>query len=173
MDIWNDILSFSIPALIVFLAVFLVIRRFFKHEEEVRRYQTIMSNQKVTVPLRFRAYERIILFLERMSPDTLVIRHQTPEMTSMQLLVVLQNAIREEYEHNLSQQLYVSTEAWNMVKSAKEGMMKHFNSCATKLDPKSSAFELSKLIIETYHNIPNPPTKTAIAFIKKEIQSFF
>lgn len=173
MEIWKEIISFSIPALIVFLAVFLVMRRFFKHEEEVRRYQTIMSNQKVTVPLRFRAYERMILFLERMSPDTLVIRLQTPDMTSMQLLLALQNAIREEYEHNLSQQLYISNEAWGLVKSAKEGMMKHFNSCATGIDPKSSAFELSKLIIETYHNIPNPPTKLAIIFLKKEIQSYF
>lgn len=173
MPDWDNILYIILPALMVFIAVMLVLNRFFKNEEANRRFQAAMSNKDVTTPLRFRAYERMILFLERMTPDNLALRVQTPEMTSLQLLMAMQNAIREEYEHNLSQQLYLSNEGWSMVVTAKEGMLKLFNSCATQVDPKMPAFVLSKTIIETYHNEVNPPTKSAINFLKKEIKNYF
>ena len=170
---WEKILYIILPALMVFVAVMLVLNRFFKNEESNRRFQAAMANKDVTTPLRFRAYERMILFLERMSPDNLTLRVQTPEMTALQLLMAMQNAIREEYEHNLSQQLYLTNQGWAMVVTAKEGMLKFFNSCATKIDPKMPAFALSKIIIESYHNEANPPTKSAINFLKKEIKNYF
>ena len=78
------------------------------------------------------AYERLVLFLERMNPDNLVLRCYEPTMDSKLLKDVMVQNIRNEFEHNLSQQLYISNEAWALIKNAKEEMISTINTVFTK-----------------------------------------
>jgi hypothetical protein len=114
-----DILKITIPALLVFLAGYLALSAMIRNDANRRRLELMLNNQKVTLPLRLQAYERLTLFLERISPESLIVRVNKAGMSAQKLQTALLESIRAEWEHNLSQQLYVSHEAWELVKNAK------------------------------------------------------
>jgi small-conductance mechanosensitive channel len=82
-------------------------------------------------------------------------------------------AIRSEYDHNISQQVYISPKAWEMVKNARSQIVKVINTAAEQTDPAAPAIELSKKIIEGIGEFPKSPTQSAIDFVKNEIQAMF
>lgn len=168
---WSEILKIILPAALVFLATYVTMSRFFENEEAKRNFDIKKDNHKTSYPTRLRAYERLILFLERTIPERLIPRVLTSEMPAREFQSVLIKTIREEFEHNLSQQLYVSDEVWNMVSSAKEGLTKLVNMSAASIPQDAGAIELSKKILDAYSSIGEAPTETTIAYLKKEVRT--
>lgn len=166
-------LKYIIPALLVWGASYATQKRFFKQEDNRRSFELKHSNLKVTTPLRFRAYERMVLFLERITPENLVIRVQKHDMNAMQLHTELLKAIRMEYDHNISQQLYVSPEAWALVITAKESVIKLLNTTVSGINPQLPALELSKSFIEDYYDGKQSPLDIAKKQLQKEITQYF
>ena len=134
---------------------------------------TRKSIANTVTPIKLGAYERLVLFLERTSPDSLIMRVQRNDMTNMDLQRALLNNIRQEYEHNYSQQLYVSNQASIVVKNAKESITQLINMSAAQVDPNENSTKLAMLIIETYYSVENPPAKIAIDFLRTELKSYF
>lgn len=170
---FGEIVKFTLPSLIVFFTAFYVLRLMIKKEQENKRIEIVMNNQKMITPLRLQAYERIILFLERISPNSIVMRLQTPTMTVQQLQKEMLVIIRTEFEHNLSQQLYVSIEAWEEVKIAKEKTIKIINSLCDELKPTDNAMQLSQLLFEELIEMEQTPTQKAINSLKEEIRILY
>lgn len=168
----NEILIATLPALLVAGAVLASIQVMLKKDKDIRRSQILMANQKTITPIRLQAYERIILLLERLGPESLVMRTMKKDMTVRQLQNALLTTIRQEYEHNLSQQIYMSPEAWSHLKNAKENLTQLINVAAMRLKPESPAMKLSTAIIEMHSKAEEQPLENAIAFIKKEINNF-
>lgn len=168
-----EILKITIPSLIVFLTAYYVLRTVLQKENELRKIQIVLQNQKIITPLRLQAYERILLFLERISPNSVIIRLQTPNMTVGQLHKEMLIIIRTEFEHNLSQQLYLSINAWEEVRNAKEKTIKLVNSCMDGLDPNADALLLSQRIFESLIEIEKSPTQEAIIFLKEEVKLLY
>ena len=164
-----EILKYTIPALIVFLTAYFILRESLKKEKERGKFEIVLQNQKIALPIRLQAYERLTLFLERITPDSLIIRTNQPGMTSAQLHHHMLKTIRAEYEHNLSQQIYVSQEAWELVKNARAGVIKLINSSADKIKPKEPANKLSNLIFERIMEVEKHPTQIAINYLKEEL----
>ncbi len=158
--------NYVLPAVIVFLTAWYILREFFKQEERKRHLGLLEEKQKLSLPVRLQAYERIVLFLERISPGNLVMRVHKAEMNVKQFQQMLIKTIRDEYDHNLSQQLYVSHEAWELVKSAKEEMVRQINISAAKQDENAPAAELSKSLLEM--SIDKLATRKALNYIKTE-----
>jgi hypothetical protein len=173
MDLTFEIVKYSLPATLVLLTTWLLIKNFLKNSENQRKAELMMKGHEITLPLRLQAYERIVLFLERISIDSLLMRNNQPGMNSRQLHSELLSAIRNEYEHNLSQQVYMSAQAWEMVKNARAQMIKIINTAAEKVNPALPAIELNKQILENIGEYPKSPSQSAIDFIKTEIQAFF
>jgi len=165
-----EILKYVLPAAIVFLTSYLTIRSFLEKEERKHRHELNMNNNKLVTPLKLQAYERIVLFLERITPDALLVRVASNNINARQMQTFLLTTIRQEYEHNISQQIYVSPDAWEAVKTAKESITKLVNAAAMRLDDEASALDLSKLMIEMYLAVEESPTTYAIVKIKNEIQ---
>lgn len=170
---FGEIIKITLPALIVAFTAFYVLRVMISKEQKNRRIEIILQNQKMITPIRLQAYERIMLFLERITPNSIVMRLQTPEMTVQQLQREMLIIIRTEYEHNLSQQLYLSIEAWEEVKIAKEKTIKIINTLADELKPDEPAMRLSQLIFEELIEMEQTPSQKAIAMIKEEIKVLF
>jgi hypothetical protein len=168
-----EILKITIPSLIVFLTAYYVLKTVLQKENENRKLQVVLQNQKVITPLRLQAYERIILFLERISPNSVIIRLQTPNMTIGQLHKEMLITIRSEFEHNLSQQLYLSVEAWEEIRNAKEKTIKLLNTSMEGLDPNDNAIKFSQRIFEMLIEIEKSPTQEAIVFLKQEIKQLY
>jgi len=166
-----ELMKYTLPSLIVFVATYMVMRSFMEREERKRKFDITTNNSKLITPIKLQAYERVVLFLERISPDSLIVRVQQPGMSARELHNDLLNNIRAEYEHNLSQQIYVSGATWTAVKSAKESIVKLINSAASRLDPEAKSIDLSKLVIEMYVSVEESPTGEAIDIAKTEIQN--
>lgn len=132
-----------------------VIRRYFDNEQKQRLLAAHADEcrimQQVAAPIRLQAYERMALFLERISPESLILRCYQPGMDLKLLQSVLTKNIRDEWEHNLSQQVYLSAEAWTHIREAKEEMLSLVNSAAVSLPQDADPTTLAASIFEANH----------------------
>ncbi|MBN2669858.1 MAG: hypothetical protein JXR60_11605 [Bacteroidales bacterium] len=168
-----EVLKYVLPSLVVFITAYLIIKSFFEDQLKQKEMEIRAIHKKDLTPLRLQAYERLVLFLERISPHSLLPRTTQVSSTVAHLQSQLLNQIRTEFEHNMSQQIYISKEAWSVTKSAKEQIIKIINQSADKIAKDAPAFELSKTILEYTIQTGSSPTDTAINFLKKEVDSYF
>ena len=173
MDALLEILKIVLPSGIVFATSYFLVKNFLNSEHEKRLSEARLANQQTITPIRLQAYERIILFLERISPNSLIARVYKNGMSSRQLQAELLKTIRAEFEHNLSQQIYMSNKTWEMVKGAKEENIKLINLASTKVLDNASGLDLSQTIIQMNSQLVKSPTQTAIENIKSEIEERF
>lgn len=178
-----EILKYILPSIIVFITAYFLLKIFLNSQEEIQkrelktkieelRMQIKHEDRREITPIKLQAYERMVLFLERISPQSLIFRVQKPGQTVLQLQTALHSAIRSEYEHNLAQQLYISKESWSMLRTAKEEVLQIVNTAAGSLNPLDSSIDLSKKIFElSIENSKN--TDRAISMLKKDIQKLF
>ncbi len=168
-----DILKYILPSLVVFVAVYFVLRSFLENDSKKKILEIKMANQKTITPIRIQAYERMVLFLERINPNNLILRVNRKDYNAFQLQSTLIKTIWEEYEHNMSQQLYISTQAWEIVKRTKEDIIKLINTAAANLNDDADANELAKKIIELSLDNNKPIVVPALEFIKHEVNRIF
>lgn len=173
MEVALEIIKYTLPALIVFLTAFFILRAMIKNEEQKRNQEINLASHKTILPIRLQAYERITMFLERISPESLIMRANQPNMTASQLQNELISTIRAEFDHNLSQQVYISHEAWEMVKKARAGIIQLINNASEQIKPEASSITLSKKILEMIMEHKITPIGSALIFIKKEVQELY
>lgn len=171
LTIMVEVLKYCIPALCVLLATWLVMRQFYKNEAEKRLWELKRLAQKEISPLRMRAYERLALLLERTTPEHMLMDVNLAEMTPLQLQAHLMQSIRQEYDHNLSQQVYVSDEVWVLIENAKAQTVAFINSIAQQIPAESNALEYAKALITAYHTNGDTPNELALQALKKEAQT--
>jgi hypothetical protein len=171
-EILLDIIKISVSGILVLFTAYYVLSNMLKNEERRRYYELKRETAKVLTPIRLTAYERFALFLERINPESMLMRIQTPGMTVAELHLMLLANIRDEFEHNVSQQVYISPELWRYIKTAKESLVQFINTCSSKIPDELPAIELSKALIEGYNNVENTPTDIALNILKAEIKSF-
>lgn len=165
-----DLLKITIPAAAVLLGLNLLLKKFFENDQKLRMLELKKNAQPTVLPLRFQAYERLCLFLERINPNNLIARTHISGISARDLQSALLTAIRSEYEHNISQQVYVSATCWEYVKNAKEEVIKIINMAMATVDDNSSGLQLSKQIFETVLKNDVQPTQRALDYIKQEIR---
>jgi hypothetical protein len=169
METLADILKITIPALVVFFTAWILLRNMIRNDQERRRQEIILQGSRTVTPIKLQAYERVVLFLERISLESLLVRVSTPDMTVSQLQSALLATIRSEFEHNLSQQIYMSPQAWEVVKNARSNTIKIINSEADKIKAEEPAIELSRQLLNKLMELDKEPTRAAIDYIKGEI----
>lgn len=162
-----------IPSSVVFLTAYLIIRNFFENERKRQLLDLKKSDRSSLMPARVQAYERCVLFLDRINTGNLVLRVHKNHLTAQMLHTELVRTIREEFDHNITQQIYISDKAWAQVKWAKEETIKIVNLASEKVEGNSSGVELSKKIFEFVSELTVQPAQQATLFLKKEARSTF
>lgn len=165
-----EILKFSLPSAFMLILTYLLLSNFMDGEEKRRRYLLKKDTMKSALPMRLQAYERLALFLERITPSSLIVRVPSKGLNVREYQNLLIKSIRQEYEYNISMQIYVSEQSWQYVVTAKSTMVGVINKLAQTLDPKSDAIELGKIIINYFMEMESVPTKKALAYLKYEVQ---
>ena len=159
--------------LFVFGGAFFLLWYYLKN---TRKPEPVLENNHdhaTILPLRLQAYERFVLFLERIHPSNLIMRLNNPELTALQLQSLLVHTIREEFEYNLSQQLYVSGNSWELIKNAKEETIAMINHASSTLSQDAVSADLVKMLFEVTISRGKLPVETAIEEIKRELQRLF
>ncbi len=165
-----EIVKLTLPSLMVLAAVYFLIKSFFDNDQKLRLLELKKASQPTVLPLRFQAYERVCIFLERISPNNLVMRTHQSGTSARELQSALLTTIRSEYEHNLSQQVYMSAHSWDYVKNAKEEVIKIINLSMASLPDDATGILLCKHIFELVVKSEVQPTQRALDAIKAEIR---
>jgi len=173
MDTLIDFAKLLVPAGLVLYAMYLVVKTFLAKDFEKKVVELRTKNQETVLPIRLQAYERMVLFLERISPNNLIPRLQTADLTAKEFQHVLLNEIRQEFNHNVSQQVYMSHEAWELIKKAKENLIVTINNSSGELPDDATSLELVRRIFEITMNSEEDPINDALRFLKEEIQQYF
>lgn len=169
-----DILKYTLPALIVFLTAYFLLTRYMQKDATAKVIELKMKRDKEIVMLRLQAYERLALFLERINPAAVVSRVRNPDMIANELQYAMVKNIREEFEHNLSQQVYVSSNAWNLIVAAKDEIIKTINLIGNQLPSEASS---GQLITALFNGISSAntalPSEHALEYLKAECRELF
>lgn len=173
MNEFLEILKYTLPAIIVLIATVFIIKQIVKIDQNRRNYEIISKNQEIITPVRLQAYERLTLLLERLSPESLIMRISKPNMTAKQLQSELLSTIRSEFDHNVSQQIYVTPQVWEIIKNSRAKLTQLINSAASRVKPDASALILSKLILEDLMTQEKSPMSLALEALKNEIKMLY
>jgi hypothetical protein len=167
------LLGMVIRILLVTGAAFFLLRYYLDRTRKPVPAASQNEDQKVILSLRLQAFERFVLFLERIHPSNLVMRLNAPDLTAHQLQSLLARTIREEFEYNLSQQLYISAGSWELVKNAKEETIAMINQATARVGQEADSSSLVKEIFELSVSKGKLPVDAAIDGIKTEMQKLF
>ena len=155
--------------------MYLLVKRYFDNEQKERLLQMKIDERretlKVVTPIRLQAYERMALFLERISPDSLVLRCYQPGMDLKLLQGVMTKNIRDEWEHNLSQQVYLSSDLWTRIREAKDEMVNLVNSAAVSLADTTDPTRLAASIFASAAD--RSPVDGALEAMHRELHELF
>ena len=173
MEIFLELVKITLPWLVALAAAYIVMVGFFRYSEKRQKQKTIQEYQKLITPLRLQAYERLVMLMERISPEALVMRPDMFARTSEQLHSQLLQTLRAEFDHNLSQQLYVSEEAWKKVRQAKNNSITLISNAARGMESNTPALELSHKILDMTVLLEQSVTDKAISELKREFQQLF
>ena len=167
----TEIFKYCVPAFCVLLATWLVMHKFYKSEAEKRLWELKRLSQKEISPLRMRAYERLSLLLERTTPEHMLLELNLGEMTILQVQQHLMRTIRMEYDHNLSQQIYVSDQVWNAIIASRDQMVAFINTMAQQMPPESTALDFAKVLITAYTSNGQTANDQAMQLLRTEARS--
>ena len=173
MEIAIEFIKILLPAGLVLWAMYLTVSSFLQKELVQKELDLKADYAKTLLPIRLQAYERMALFLERITPNQLLVRLNGMATSAKEFQQILLHEVREEFSHNLSQQVYMSDAAWEQVRNAKEQVITLINTAAQALTPEATAFELSKKIFEMVINQNLNLTDSALLFIKDEMRKAF
>ncbi len=168
IEVLLELLKITVPALIVFFTVYVLMKQYQEGLRAERSHETLQKQRKTTLPLRLTAYERLSLFCERISIPAMVMRVKTPNMQAAAMRLALMMAVQQEFEHNITQQVYVSDQLWQIIKLSKDDILNMINLVGDSVDPQASADELVNALFAALEERESIPLNTALAAIKKE-----
>jgi len=166
-----ELLSYTIPTIVTGLIALYFFKLHTKNENNRRNFLLRKEKQGVALPVRLQAYERMALFLERISPANLLVRVPPSGNDKPAYFKKLLMTIEKEFEHNLAQQIYVTDPCWNVIKTAKNSTINIIRDTMLEGELKD-AKAMREAIIERMAT-GEPPSNTALAFIKNEVQKIF
>lgn len=181
MELTIELIKILAPTVAIVLAVYFILKS--HHNKEVKilaikakndnknteKPTAITSQKEVVLPLKLDAYEKMALFLEKIEPSSIVMRIHKPGMSAKLLHADLLRGIREDFEQNMSKQIYITPNAWELIKQAKEETVKIINISFQKMEEDASGIDLSKDIFETMMQMGQSPSGIALNYIHQEV----
>ena len=168
-----ELLQYTIPALLVLIVAYLLMHRFFKSEDERRTLELQKVNLQILTPTRLRAYERLTLLLERINPNNMLVNKIESSLDCLDFHATILNDIRREFEHNASQQIYVSESLWEDIEEARENLVQLVNASASQCKPGEPATKLANIVVEVYNTPEETALDVALGALKNEVKQLF
>lgn len=168
MDTILDFVFPLIPAVLVFVTAYIFFNRMRNDQHAFQQMLVRLEERKHSLPLQLKAYERLIIMLERITPSALVMRLNKPGMTASQLQLELLKAVRDEYDLNVSMQMYVSRTAWELTGRGRDEVVESIKSAAIKAGATGTAMDLSRHLFAIEEQSKNQSVKQALEVLRLE-----
>lgn len=165
-----NLLSYTIPSAVTGVVAYYFFRVYTANETKNLKLSLLKKQKKATLVIKLQAFERMTLFLERINIQKLVVRVTSVNNNKQAYANSLIETIEKEFEHNLTQQIYISNESWDTIAAAKNATI---HIIRTKLNSETikTAQELREKIIETTTSNPSPSI-AALKVLKNEVHHF-
>lgn len=163
-----EVLKYTIPALVVMATAWVVLYKLLREEKDRRDFELRKDTRKEITPIRLRGYERLALLLERTQPEHLLRDINLTDMTVQELQVTLIKTIRMEFDHNLSQQIYVSDFTWESILQVQEEMIRFINTGAASFPANAPALPFAQQLITVYQTNGETPSQLAQKRLRTE-----
>lgn len=173
MEFFLDILKLTLPGLLVGATAYLLLKTLLDERQRIDRALLRNDAQKITLPLRLSAYERLMLLCDRADIANTMLRVRMPGMKVRELRGALLLAINQEFEHNVSQQLYVSETLWQIIRAAKNNTLALVTLTGPEIDPDADAELLSNALLQSLDTEPITPLQTATMAVRTEAGQLF
>ena len=158
-----------LPALLVFFTAQYMMKQHITNSVQLVKTEILKTNLNTFTPLKLQAYERIALFLERTSIPALIQNYAHAGQTARGFAAAASHALKEEYSYNVSQQIYVSSQMWTLVKAIKEQHLQLLQNITASLPAEATAADLSQKLIEFLQSMDVQPQDRGMEFMKNEI----
>ncbi|MGY3053433.1 hypothetical protein ACVWYG_001633 [Pedobacter sp. UYEF25] len=172
--------SFLIEMVTLFLGIFLallaiygIVRKDITRLLSLRNLELQRETRAHLLPLRLQAHERLILFIDRINPSNMLLRLHHSGIGISELQAAVLTEVRSEYQHNITQQLYVGTSTWQVVRKLKDDTIAMLNNGAQGLGNEATGMDLAKAILEHMAEIEENPYDLTINLIKQDIHQLF
>lgn len=173
MNIFLEILKFTIPGLIVFATAYFLLRQYLNQQVTLKQIELKRDQQGTTTPLRLQAYERLSLFCERINLPSLMLRIRDNALSAGQFKAMLLINIQQEYEYNITQQVYVSDQLWEIVKIARDDSVNTISLASEMVNNEAESLELAQAIISILEKRGVTAIDKALQAIKREAAILF
>ncbi len=173
MEAMIQLLTILIPAGLVLYGMYLVVRSFLQKEFERNLLEIKNKSIEVALPIRLQAYERMTLYLERISPNNLVLRLNRQGLSAQEFRQILEQEVREELSHNYSQQVYMSDICWQNIKNATDEVQSLIQEAFSSLSADASGIELGKAIFQKAIEKNASASQAALIELKKEVRGIY
>lgn len=172
MSVWLEavleIIKLTIPALVVFWTVHTLLKQFLVGQQQLKGMEVREKQQQTTIPLKLQALERLSLFCERITVPNLLLRLQDQGAGAQTYKVSLLLAIQHEFEHNITQQVYVSQQLWSIIKAARDDTVSFIDVVSEKLDKGASSKDFRQALLNYHASREVSGLDTALLAIRKE-----
>ena len=159
-------MAYTLPAIVTGGVAYFMFGALIKQDNGDKKFESLLAKKRESLPVRLQAYERLLLFCERINPTKLVVRINPIGEDSNSYLHLLINNIEQEFEHNLVQQLYISEEVWQAVLASKFAITNKLHQLANE---SMEAKELREKVLVEYSKTESP-TETAVAILKQKVK---
>ena len=173
MEVW----IFLFITLVSCGALVLIVFRFLKKQTDKEviklRSELHKQRQEFFLPSRLDAYQRSVLLLERIHPNSLIMLAHNPKLNATLFQAELVKTVRSEFEHNLAQQIFITAGTWEIIRNSKDEVIKLIHMAGSQMNEKSTSTDLSEKIFEIIAQLEEFPTSIAVKIVKKEFQELF
>lgn len=165
--------SFALGGIVSVVVAYLLIKNDVQNYFRFKSLTIKKESHTDVFPIRLQAHERLIIFIDRINPPNLLLRLHQPGISLAALQTLVLNEIKSEYQHNITQQLYIDTLSWNVVRKLKDDTVAMINNAVKGLPENASGVDLSKKVLHHMSTLAENPYDLAIDHLKKNIQVLF
>jgi len=168
-----DILKYTMAGIATVYIAFYLVKPYLDRSEKIQLMELKKAVSAQTLPLRLQAYERLVLFVERVNPASMLLRLNGTQYTAQQLHSLVMNDVRTEFQHNVTQQVYVSERAWNVIKRVKDDTLSVVTNAVKGLPENASGLDLSKTVLAHLASLQDNPYDIATSMIRQDMEELF
>jgi hypothetical protein len=168
-----EVLKLTLAGIGIVMVAFYLAKPYLENKEKLQLLEFKKSTSAHTLPLRLQAYERAVLLIDRINPANLLPRLNATAYTAAELHSLIVAEVRNEFQHNVTQQLYISHRAWQLVKRIKDDTLNLVNNVSKSMPEGSSGMDFSRAMLSHLSKLEGDPYDTAVNMIRTDLEELF
>jgi len=168
-----EVIKLAIAGIVVVCVAFYLVKPYLENKEKLQLLELKKATGNQTLPLRLQAYERVVLLIDRINPANMLLRLNPSAYSAAEFHSLIVAEVRNEYQHNITQQIYVSPRAWQVVKRIKDDSLNLTNKVYSTMPEGASGLDLAKTILAQLSQFEADPYDVSLSLIRADLEELY